>query len=96
VEVGKVRVDHGSMKNVAERETADGLTVVSSVNPQAIKDQMISSAFVCPNQVVDDQRGSTARDFESDQPVVVRTRREYDRAGPSFSGELNLGQHILW
>ena len=66
VEVGKIRIDHCHVAEMAEHDASHGLVMRSSVNPHAVEDNVISGSFGAADQVVDGRRRRRARDLQAD------------------------------
>jgi hypothetical protein len=79
VEVSKEGIHNSDIPAPTQQDAPDGLVLGSAMHPQTIEYQMIGWT-VKLDEVVDASRGYDSRQFQTDQPVVVGPRREYDRS----------------
>src|SRR5215469_250521 len=85
VKVGEKRIHYRHEATASQHDPAGGFVLGHSVDPHAVKDQVISRPLVTRltlerNQVVDRRLGRFACDFEPDETIVVRAVRKNDGA----------------
>src|SRR6478672_7899996 len=94
VEVREERVNHGDVSHVVEGDTTCGFVLRGAVHPDTIKNQVIRGAVSHESQRCDACSGSSSRDLEAEETVMVGAGPKEKRAGSVLIVEFDFRQNV--